>query len=228
MMRALGQRMLQPAIVVLFLLSTTAVVARVSMRIRGDATMILTSAGGTQVHAADIEVNGQPAALRVFGFEDGSETVGATLMTRFGLDASVRREGAMFKLPARYGSAWLFVLPGMTGDVASAIFIEARGAVTVPPPWLFPQLPQPSGFTLSFSALDKETGVALCSGHSPMPVAASMAMLRQLLVGDGWTAVTPASERVSAVFFVKGEDVALVSASPIETGCGLLLMASRR
>lgn len=222
------QRVLLRVAVALLALRVPDAVARVSMRIRGDANMILASAGGTQVHAADVEVNGQPATLRVFGFEEGSEAVGSTLMTRFGLDAAAMREGAMLKLPARYGAAWLFVLPGMTGDVASAIFIEARGAVTASPPWLFPQLPKPAGFTLTFSALDKETGVALCSGRSSMPVEASMAMLRRMLVADGWVAATPASERVTAVFFVKGEDVALVSASPLETGSGLLLMASRR
>lgn len=227
MARMPGERLLLVALVFL-VLSATITNGRVSMRIWGNANAILASAGGKQVHAADIEVNGESATLRVFGFEEGSETVGATLMTRFGLDASTLREGAMFKLPARYGAAWLFVLPGMTGDVASAIFIEAQGALAGTPQWLFPQLGQPAGFTLTFSARDKESNMILCSGRSTMPAMVAMSVLRGVLTRDGWTPATPASDRVSSVFFVKGENIVLVSASPQETGSGLLLMASQR
>lgn len=227
MARMQSQRLLPVALVFLVLCATIAI-GRVSMRIRGDANANLASAGGKQVHAADIEVNGQAASLRVFGFEEGSETVGVTLMTRFGLDASTLREGAMFKLPARYGSAWLFLLPGMTGDVASAIFIEAQGTLAGTPQWLFPSLPQPAGLTLTFSARDKESGMVLCSGHSAQPATVAMSVLRGVLARDGWTPATPASDRVSAVFFVKGANIALISASPQETGSGLLLMASQR
>jgi len=204
--------------------------ARVSLRLPGDVRMILAAAGGTQVYAADVAFNGRPATLRAFVFDADIERVGAEVLTRLGLDAGGRRAGAMLKVPGSFGAGWLFLLPGMTGDVASGILIEPRGPDRgMHPEWLFTGLQQPSGLTLGFSAWDQESRFALGAGVTHLPPAAALAVLRGSLERAGWTAATPASESVSAVFFAKGDEVALASSSPREAGGGRwLLMTTRR
>jgi hypothetical protein len=44
----------------------------------------------------------------------------------------------------------------------------------------------------------------------------------------GWTAATPAADKVSAVLFTRGDDVALVCAVPRESGSALLIMKRDR
>lgn len=202
---------------------------RVFMKIRGDADVVMSSGGGLKIYDSDIEVNGHSATLRVYGFKEGSETVGAHLLRRFGLEASAMREGAMVKLPKRFGASWLFVLPGMTGDVSSAILIESReGFASGTPQWVFPELPQPPAFSAEFSAVDKEARFAMCSGISGMPASAALSVMRGILERDGWVTVTPAKDKVSSLLFAKGDNVALVCTIPQESGSSLLIMKSRR
>lgn len=210
-------------------LLTTPVAARVFMKIRGDADVVMSSAGGSTVYESSIEVNGRAATLRTYAFKEGSEAVGPHLLQRFGLDASAMLEGAMVKLPKQYGASWLFVLPGMTDDVSSAILIESKeGFAAGTPQWAFPELPQPPGFTAEFSALDKESRFVMCSGSSAMPESVALSVMRGILERDGWMTVTPAKDKVSSLLFAKGDNVALACAIPQESGSSLLVMKSRR
>ena len=203
--------------------------ARVFMKIRGDADVVMSSGGGSKVYESDIEVNGCSATLRVYSFKEGSETVGAHLLRRFGLDASAMLEGARVKLPKRFGASWFFVLPGMTDDVSSAILIESgEGFASGTPQWVFPELPQPPGFSTEFSATDKESRFVMCSGSSGMPAATTLSVMRGILARDGWVTATPAKDKVSSLLFAKGDNVALACAIPQESGSSLLVMKSRR
>ncbi len=214
---------------VTFALLSTPVEARVFMKIRGDADVVMSSGGGSKVYESDIEVNGRSATLRVYGFKEGSEMVGATLLRRFDLDASAMLEGAMVKLPKQFGAAWLFVLPGMTGDVSSAILIESReGFASGTPQWVFPELPQPPGFSAEFSAVDKESRFVMCSGSFGMPASAALSVMRGIFERDGWVTATPAKDKVSSLLFAKGDNVALACTIPQESGSSLLVMKSRR
>ncbi len=202
---------------------------RVFMKIRGDADIVMSSGGGSRIYESNIEVNGRSATLRVYGFKDGSETVGTHLLKRFGLDASAMLEGAMIKLPERFGASWLFVLPGMTGDVSSAILIESREEfASGTPQWVFPELPQPPGFSAEFSAVDKESRFVMCTGSSGMPASAALSVMQGILERDGWMTVTPAKNKVSSLLFAKGDNVALACTTPRESGSSLLVMKSWR
>lgn len=210
-------------------LLTTPAEGRVFMKIRGDADVVMSSSGGSTVYESNIEVNGRAATLRVYSFKEGSEAVGAHLLRRFGLDASAMLEGAMVKLPKRYGASWLFLLPGMTDDVSSVILIEsAESFASGTPQWAFPELPQPPGFSAEFSAVDKESRFVMCSGSSAMPAPVALSVMRGILERDGWVSATPAKDKVSSLLFAKGDDVALACTIPQESGSSLLVMKSRR
>lgn len=215
---------------VLLVLQTGMVDARVFMKIRGDADVIVGSVGGTRVYESDIEVNGLSAKLRAYGFKDASETVGAELLKRFGLDASAMREGAMVRLPERFGTSWLFVIPGMTGDVSSAILIEAGDSFeSGTPQWIFPELPLPPGFSAEFSAVDKESRFVMSCGSVGLPSSAAISMVCGIFERDGWIAATPAKDKVSSILFAKGDNIALVCATPRDGGgSSLLVMKSKR
>ncbi len=214
---------------VTLVLLTLPVNGRVFMKIRGDSDVVMNSGGGAKIYESDIEVNGRLATLRVYGFKEGSETVGTHLLKGFGLDAAAMLEGAMIKLPKRFGASWLFVLPGMTGDVSSAILIESsEGFASGAPEWVFPELPQPPGFIAELTAVDKESRFVMCCGHSGMPASAALSGMRGILERDGWVTVTPAKDKVSSLLFEKGDHVALACAIPQESGSSLLVMKSRR
>ncbi len=228
-MPVISGRLVVPVLVCLALL-VGIVDARVFMRIRGNTDVIIGSVGGTKVYDSDITVNGLLAKLRVYGFKEASEAVGSELLKRFGLEASAMREGAMVRLPDRFGVAWLFIIPGMTGDVSSAILIEAEASLdSGTPEWIFPELPSPPGFSAEFSAIDKESRFVLCSGTVGLPFSATISIACGLLERDGWVAVTPAKDKVSSILFAKGNNIALICATPRDSGgSSLLVMKSTR
>lgn len=199
--------------------------ARVFMKMSGDPYVVVESAGGTRVYEADIKVNGIDAKLDVYSFKEFSETVGRTLLQRVGLNSKVMREGAIVKLPKEYGHAWLFVLPGMTGDVSSAIVINGASDLSSGEPrWVFADLTQPPGFTPEFSGEDRESGMAVSIGASEMQAGVAMRVVSGILTRAGWAAATPAAERTSSVLFSRGDEVAVVCTLPRDCGSSLLVM----
>lgn len=199
--------------------------ARVFMKVSGDPYAVVESAGGSRIYRADVKVNGIDAKLNVYAFKAFSETVGRTLLQRFGLNPGDMREGAIVKLPAAFGHAWLFVLPGMTGDVTSAMLIDGASDLSSGEPrWVFADLAQPPGFTPEFSGEDRESGMAVSIGSSEMQAGVAMRVVSGILNRAGWSAATPAAERTSSVLFARGDDVAVVCALPRDRGSSVLVM----
>ncbi len=203
--------------------------ARVSMRIAGSAPVILEAAGGSSVHAADYSVNGIDAHVAVFAFKDASSDLAASLLRRLGVETNVAASAPMARLPARYGRAWIAVLPGMGGGAASAVLVEAAGDLAQGrPQWAFGDIPQPPGFSLEFSATSRATDLSVCVGRHDLQAGAAVQVAADLLARSGWAAATPAAGKVSAALFARGDDVALVCAIPRERGSALLIMKRSR
>ena len=116
-----------PVVFALVMLALAQAEARVSLRVGGNAPVVLEAAGGAVVHAGDYRVNGIEARVEVFAFKDAQPGLAASLLRRFGLEPGAAADAAMVRLPAKYGRAWLLTLPGMTADVASAMLVQAEG-----------------------------------------------------------------------------------------------------
>ena len=214
---------------VLLLFCTVLARADVFLKISGNSGAIVESVGGSQVYAGPVKVNGVEAKIEVYAFKELSETVGRSLLKRFGLDAGQMREGALVKLPPKFGHAWVFILPGMTGDVSSAILIQAESALSAESaPWIFPDLPPPPGFTPEFSVSDGKSRLDLCIGASEMQAGVAMQVMSGVLTRAGWTLATPAGKNLSSALFAHGNDVAAVSVIPRETGCSVLVMKNSK
>jgi hypothetical protein len=212
-------------VLAIVLLALAPVEARVSLRIGGNAPVVLEAAGGAVVHAADYRVNGIEARVEVFAFKDAQPDLAASLLRRLGLEPDAAAGAAMVRLPAKYGRAWLLVLPGMTADVASAVLVQAEGDLAAgAPEWPFPDIAQTPGFTLEFSGTSRASGLSVCTGLHNLQAGAAMQVVADQFRRAGWTAATPAADKVSAVLFTRGDDVALVCTVPRETGSALLIM----
>lgn len=203
--------------------------ADVFLKISGNSSAVIESVGGSRVYGGPVKVNGVEAKIEVYAFKELSETVGRSLLKRFGLDAGRMREGALVKLPPKFGHAWVFILPGMTGDASSAILIEAESALSVESAqWIFPDIPPPPGFTPEFSVSDAKSRMDLCIGVSETQAGVSMQVMAGVLTRAGWTLATPAGKNLSSALFANGNDVATVSVIPRETGCSVLVMKSSK
>ena len=104
-----------PVVFALVMLALAQAEARVSLRIGGNAPVVLEAAGGAVVHAGDYRVNGIEARVEVLAFKDAQPGLAASLLRRFGLEPGAAADAAMVRLPAKYGRAWLLTLPGQTG-----------------------------------------------------------------------------------------------------------------
>ena len=216
-------------VLVLALLALAPAEARVSLRVGGNAPAALEAAGGAVVHAGDYRVNGIEARVEVFSFKDASPDLAASLLRRLGLEPAAAADAAMMRLPPKYGRAWLFVLPGMTADVASAVLVQAEGDLAAGvPEWPFPDIAQTPGFTLEFSGTSRASGLSVCAGVHNLQAGAAMQVVTGQFRRAGWTTATPAADKVSAVLFARGDDVALVCTVPRESGSALLIMKRSR
>lgn len=216
-------------VIVFALLVLASAEARVSMRIGGNAPAVLETAGGAVVYAGDYRVNGIEARVEVFAFKEAQPDLASSLLRRFGLESGAAAEAAMARLPAQYGRTWLFVLPGMTADVVSAVLVQAeRDLATGTPTWPFADIAQTPGLTLEFSGVSRASGLSVCTGHHNLQAGAAMQVVTRQFRSAGWAAATPAADNVSAVLFARGDDVALVCAVPRETGSALLIMKRGR
>ena len=216
-------------VLAIVLLAPAPLVARVSLRIGGNAPVVLEAAGGAVVHAGDYRVNGIEARVEVFAFKDAQPGLAASLLRRFGLEPGVAADAAMVRLPAKYGRAWLLTLPGMTADVASAMLVQAEGDLAAgAPQWPFPDIALTPGLALDFSGTSRASGLSVCTGRHELQAGAAMQVVAGQFSRAGWTAATPAADKVSAVLFTRGDDVALVCAVPRESGSALLIMKRDR
>lgn len=210
----------------LALLLMLAAGARVFMKMPSNPAVLLDSVGGKIVYDSPVEINGVQSRIVAYSFEENADDVGASLVSRIGVDAGDLVDGALIRLPKSYGNAALVILPAVNDDGATALLVTSAadfgrldGAE-----WSFRDVPQPQGFTPAFTAFNSETSTGICIGHSTYQDAIAM----QLLVGEmekaGWKPVTPGAEHLTSAFFTRGDAVAIASATAQDFGCGMLIM----
>lgn len=223
------KRALVPICAVVGLALASTVVARVYMRVPAAPTMQIEALGGNQVYAGPFTVNGVEAQVRAYTFEGAAEPLSRTLMSRLGVKSvPAENYGAFIKLPAGRGDSCLLLLPGNDGVgltallVTSAQKLNADGAGDAA--WIIPNVPQPTGFTPTFNAVDEQTSTSLCIGASASPAAAALQLAMAQVEGFGWTAISPAPERTSLRMFERGDKLMIMCAIPREHGCSMLFM----
>lgn len=102
-------------VLAIVLLAPAPLVARVSLRIGGNAPVVLEAAGGAVVHAGDYRVNGIEARVEVFAFKDAQPGLAASLLRRFGLEPGAALSA---KIPAKAAKATSAATPAaFNGDL---------------------------------------------------------------------------------------------------------------
>lgn len=171
------------------ILATSAVLAAFFLRLPSSPSTALEKQGGVRVQESAVTVNGLDGTLAVYAFDQTAADVETALGT-----------------PPEPGSGAyaLFLLPcgAPESPQCLAFAIETRSKEAGTPQWPWADLPMPSGFTPTFTALLNEERTGFAAGDTDQPLSAWAAHLES----NGWTAASPAAGTTSLTLYVKGRE----------------------
>jgi len=178
------------------LLAAGPLAADVFRTLRGRAADRLAALGGQTLHRSEATVNGEPAALSVFGFAGPPGERVQQLARGLGLRPPPRGRSDACLLSGGSAAERVHLLTLPAGlDKTLALLITHRPPSADrgrPPPWP-DDLPRPGGAEATFSASLAATRTTLVSAAVPSPAADAAAETDALLRGAGWSPAAPAT-----------------------------------
>ncbi len=190
----------------------------------------LTSAGGTAVYSAEIDLNGADASLAVFSFDLTADKLVGTLKTMFGGSSFAFKGGTMaFGIIEEGDTVIRLLVLQLTAETqALVVKIEQSAddyAASIKPPdrHMIMEVPEFPGSIPEFYARNRDTNLQLASSSTRSIPAEVNRFYSDRLKAAGWE--SPLEDTSSLRVFMKGQAVCLVFASaPDKTGTGTITL----